>query len=298
MLPIMGESSVKVKTHLYIGMLVCLAIIIVTLKLANAQDINSLIPDTSISTESIPQISDDGIVQYILETPSMDIAIQPEPKPITFPLSSEQLSKLEQAWIQRAIREGKEPLFYVKLAEQEKSQKELVKKIARDQATCGTGFEIYPDSGICSKFGGHVEAEQNYYHCSLNNYQLALRNGELEAKCGYGAPSASVCMDVGAVKDGGGLWKPTADPKARCSGGTTILLDKKYDGVDAMQILDSNKQFIMDASYYGKLADGRPRFCAEGRPGSSFGSGPIYTKYNSNGVSECRSVSNPSNRED
>ena len=159
---------------------------------------------------------------------------------------------------------------------------------------CPNGFEIYPDSGLCSKFGGHVEAEQNYYHCSLNNYQLALRNGELEAKCGYGVPSAKVCIDQGSIKDGQGgyLWKPEGDPKARCAGGTTILLAKDQTATE-IELLDANQNVIFKPSYFGKLADGRPRFCAEGRPGSSF-SGPLLVKYGEN----CKTVTNPANRED
>lgn len=260
------------KTHLYVGILLCLAIILGTLKIANAQSTEDLIPNPvpnpSVAMHEVGSIfsGSSGITH-----PTAPANIEPAPPPID-------QNNFTQAQLD-------------KLALAQAGNKNSVK------AGC-TGFELYSDSMLCNQFGSHQEAEQHYYHCSLNNYQLALRNGELEAKCGYGAPSASVCMDAGKVADGGGLWKPVADPKARCKNGTTILLDKKYDGVDAMQILDNNKQFIMDATYYGKLADGRPRFCAEGRPGSSFGSGPIYTKYNSNGISECRLVSNPANRED
>lgn len=306
MLQITGESSMKGKAHLYLAIAICVGLIFGTLKLALAQSTEDLIPNTDVTEADAVEglqlpMHDVGSIfsgASGLESPSMDIPILPEPSLITFPLSKSQLSQLEQAWIQRAMREGKEPLYYVKIASQEKAQKELVSRIARDQVMCGSGFEIYPDSQICNKFGSHVEAEQNYYHCSLNNYQLALRNGELEAKCGHGAPSASTCVDQGSIGSGNGLWKPEADPKAKCKGGTTILLDQKYEAVTQIQILDSNKEFVLEPAYFGKLSDGRPRFCAEGRPGSSFNPGPIYIKYNSNGINECRSVRDPSKREE
>ena len=193
---------------------------------------------------------------------------------------------------QRAIKEGKDVNFYI---DEIKAGRYSVARLRRDVEICGTGFEIYPDSGICNEFVTHQATEQNYYHAKLSVYQLSLRNQELEAKCGYGAPTAKVCIDQGSIKDGSGgfLWKSEADPKARCKGGTTILLAKDQASITEIELLDVNQNVIFKPSYFGKLDDSRPRFCAEGRPGSSF-SGPLYVRYEEN----CKTVSNPANRED
>ena len=156
-------------------------------------------------------------------------------------------------------------------------------------------FEIYTDSKLFNKFLTHLESEVNYYHCFLNNYQLTVANGALQQMCGMTIPISQACMEEGDIKDGGGgfLWKAEADPKARCKGGTTILLPASID-LQEVFILDDKKEIIFKPSYYGKLDDGRPRFCAERRPGASFNPGPIWLKYGN----KCKSIANPGVRND
>lgn len=298
---------------------------------ASAQDINSLTPDSLISTESPDVVVIKTPTKQQAETPSTDIVIIPqtpyldynnlspefvrnlkagqlknatrlgllpearELKFFTTPRSAQEDLELYSFTIflhQRAIKEGKDVNFYI---QEVKEGRIPIARLKRDVEVCGTGFEIYPNTGICNEFATHQETEQHYYHSKLSVYQLSLRNQELEAKCGYGAPTAKVCIDQGSIKDGSGgfLWKAEADPKARCKGGTTILLSKDQVSITEIELLDANQNPILKPVYYGLLADGRPRFCAEGRPGSSF-SGPLLVKYGQN----CKTVSNPANRED
>lgn len=165
---------------------------------------------------------------------------------------------------------------------------EALRAVKVVEPACPGGFEIYEGSGICNQFPSHVSAEQNYYHCSLNNFQLYLENQSLKLELEK--------KNIPNFADGanrGNLWKPEADPKARCKGGTTILLDQKYS-VSSIDILDSNFNKIKSPSNFGTISDGRPRFCAEGMNGASFGAGPIYIK-----VGELLfRVNNPANRED
>lgn len=138
-------------------------------------------------------------------------------------------------------------------------------------------------------FKDFIEASVDHWHC--NEYLRQLKDlYERESFIGL-----NVCTDQGPMKDGSGgfLWKAVADPKARCKNGTTILLAKDQFAIKDIELLDANQSFIFKPAYYGLLSDGRPRFCAEGRPGLSF-KGPLLVKYGAN----CKTVVNPANRED
>ena len=154
--------------------------------------------------------------------------------------------------------------------------------------------EIYPDSGICYSFPSHKIAEDNYKSCRTTNYQYwdylqKLRQSAIPA-----------CQDGGDFFDGayqGALWKPQADPKALCKNGTTILLPSEYVGkVDPVaDILDVNYNKVETAKQLPY--SGRVRFCMY-KPGSVFGNQSLVVRYKVNGVNECRTVKNASQRED
>lgn len=291
---------------------------------ANAQDINSLTPDASITTEMAELIKPP--LEQLKEVPPVD-SWPVVPMPDIDDLSKYKSGSGQElfiygmmtAMVERADREnaecqkqldaGYKPCYFKTIKPRDHyakiwlddynalqvKNKENLERLARDSVKCIGGFEIYSDSGLCSMFASHQEAEQNYYHAKLSVYQLSLANQELQVKCGATPPTAKICIDQGSIKDGSGgfLWKAVADPKARCKNGTTILLSKDQVSIKEIELLDANQTPILKPAYYGLLSDGRPRFCAEGRPGSSF-SGPIYVKYGQN----CKTVTSPANRED
>ena len=277
-----------------------------------AQDINTLKPDASISESDATEIQ---LIINKIETPSMDVEITPEPPLLDFnaPNYLELVYyRMTTALVQRADRENyygdidekagyprrfgpkKARDYYVNIfkaqweLEHPTTTGEALRAVKVVEPACPDGFEIYEGSGICNQFPTHVSAEQNYYHCSLNNFQLYLENADLKRQL--------EARNITDFKDGankGNLWKPEADPKARCKGGTTILLDQKYSA-SSIDILDSNFNKIKSPSNFGKLDDGRPRFCAEGMNGASFGSGPIFIQV----ADKIFRVDNPSNRAD
>lgn len=199
----------------------------------------------------------------------------------------------------RAIREGKLPGFYVNLVNELPFSSNERRQILRDAEICGSGFEIYPDSQLCSKFDTHIESEQNYYHCGLNNYQLALRNGELEAICGYGAPTEKPCNDLGWSSVN--IWKPKADNRGNEA---VVILDRKYCNGSGQSLVSN---FRVEDALGGQSASVYFRECDDGnggrlhmgiKPQGSNIDGPIFVRYTFNGVEECRRVANPANRED
>lgn len=229
-----------------------------------------------------------------IEVNAFPVDANPEPAPTDVNTLSAQW--YFEAYKARAIREGKPEMYYVNIAIADSVKaKEIQERSERDSFMCASGFEIYPDSQLCSKFGSHVEAEQNYYHCSLNNYQLALRNGELEGKCGYGAPVGKPCDDKGWGS--GNVWKASSD--TRPNQGAIILESRYCDGKGGSAISDFSIEDELGnkvASDYfdicNKANGGRlhQRFSPEGKKLA----GPVYVRYNHNGVRECRRVGNPS----
>jgi len=157
--------------------------------------------------------------------------------------------------------------------------------------------------GVCSIFKDQQEAEKKYLACQLTNYQYWDKLQSLQ-KAAKGA-----CASPSMLKDGanrGNLWKPIADPKARCKNGTTVLLDPKYADVTKLSLLASSQKDkglstgelgdVGLAEYFGFVGS-RPRFCFR-FPGSKFGPNPVYLSFTSNGQGQCLKVGNASNRED
>lgn len=163
------------------------------------------------------------------------------------------------------------------------------------------GQEIYPNSGICYSFPTHLKAEQDYAACRTTNFQYWDYLQKLQAQ------TKEVCLNPKPVKDGankGNLYKPDADPNARCTfvsggkkqSGITILLDSKYQDANKMEILDINGKST-GVSYFGFYQSSRPRFCAY-VDNARYGTNPIYLSFMSAGQAQCLKVSNASLRED
>jgi len=173
--------------------------------------------------------------------------------------------------------------------EQVQNSFDALRAVKSVEPSCPDGFEVWgTGTGICNKWSSHFICENNFDSCSLNNYQLRVENAELKRQL--------MMKDIPNFADGAGrgrLWKPEADPKARCKGGTTILLESG-NSTKSIDILDSSFKKIKTPSNFGQLSDGRPRFCAVNRPGASFGSGPIFIQVGE----KIFRVNNPANRED
>lgn len=248
---------------------------------------------TDLNTDDIEVVSDDGIVAYIIEKPSMEnLFVSPPPVLITFPLSGEQLNRLELAWIKRAIREGKEAMYYVNKARaSEEDQRALVKSSAR------LAFEIYPDSNLFSQFSDHLTCEQHYYHCQLEN--SILKAEVIKLNNIIASMKRSSCDDLGWGN--GNVYKPTSDGY---KGQGVIVMEARYcNGQGGPSVSD----FRMEDSLGNEVANPYFRECNgdnQGRLHVGFSpegkniSGPVFVRYNYKGVEECRKVSNPTNRED
>lgn len=313
------------KIHLYIAILACIAIIAGTLKIANAQDINSLEPDASITTDSpevviiktpskqeIERPSAEGIV-IIPMPPYLDssnltpefvfnlkagqlknatrLGLLPEARELKFfttPRSAQEDLELYSFTIflhQRAIKEGKDVNFYI---EEVKAGRIPIARLKKDVELCGIGFEIYPDSGLCSQFKDHQETEQHYYHCSLENRTLKAELIKVTK------PAEPACNDLGWSR--GSKWKAKSDTRPDQG---VILLETKYcDGqggslVSNMRVEDSLGGIVSRPSFdiCNKSNGGRmhQRFA----PSGAKMSGPVFVRYSFNGVDECRRVADP-----
>lgn len=152
--------------------------------------------------------------------------------------------------------------------------------------------EQKPYLGVCFIFKNKQDAESNYKFGVTTYYQYwDLLQKLLKSE------SQTSCSSAGLFRDGkgsGNLWKPTADPKARCKNGTTVLLDKKYKGINQLDLLDKNCNKVASAEYFGFFQNERPRFCFVNLPGSKFGSDSVYLSFSS----ELKKVENASQRED
>jgi hypothetical protein len=150
----------------------------------------------------------------------------------------------------------------------------------------------FPYMGVCFIFASQEEAESNYKFGVTTYYQYwDLLQKLLKAE------TQTSCSSAGLFRDGanrGNLWKPQADPKARCKNGTTVLLGEQYNGINQLDLLDKNCNKVASAEYFGLYNNSRPRFCFVNLPGSKFGNDSVYLSFSS----ELKKVENASNRED
>lgn len=167
----------------------------------------------------------------------------------------------------------------------------------RQYQDCRGKGQIYSQSdelpymGVCFIFADQADAESNYKFGVTTYYQywdLLQKLLKSEAQ--------TSCSSAGLFKDGahrGNLWKPQADPNARCKNGTTVLLGEQYQGIDQLDLLDKSCNKVASAQYFGLYENKRPRFCFP-FPGSKFGNESVYLSFSS----ELKKVENASNRED
>jgi hypothetical protein len=150
--------------------------------------------------------------------------------------------------------------------------------------------EALPYIGVCFVFASQAEAESNYSFGVTTYFQYwDLLQKLLKAE------AQTSCSSAGLFRDGaftGNLWKPVADPKARCKNGTTVLLAERYSGITQLDLLDKNCKKVASADYFGFVGN-RPRFCFN-FPGARFGNDSVYLSFSS----ELKKVENASNRED
>lgn len=247
---------------------------------------------TDLSTEDIEIVSDDGILAYIIEKPSMEnLFVAPPPALVTFPLSGEQLNQLELSWIKRALREGKAAMYYVnKARSSEAEQRALVKSSAR------SAFEIYPDSNLFSQFSDHLTCEQHYYHCQLEN---GILKAEVIKLNNIIAGLGKSCNDLGWGN--GNVYKPTSDGY---KGQGVIVMEARYcngqggPSVSNFRMEDASGKSVTNPYFRECDGDNQGRLHVGFKPEGKNISGPMFVRYTYNGVEECRRVSNPANRED
>lgn len=292
---------------------------------AMAQDINNLEPNSSISTDSPDVVVIKTPTEQEAESPSMNVYVKPQP-PYISPdsLSPEFVANLIAGQLknavargilpadieikrftgkrsaqedlefyalsimlhQRAIKEGRDVNYYL---DQVSAGKIPVARLKRDIEVCNLGFEIYPNSGICSQFKDHQETEQHYYHCQLENTILKAELIKVTK------PAEPACDDKGWSR--GNKWKPQSDTRPNQG---VILLDTSYcDGqgnslVSNIRIEDSLGGIVSRPSFdiCNKSNGGRShhRFA----PSGTKMSGPLFVRYQRNGVEECRRVADPS----
>lgn len=172
--------------------------------------------------------------------------------------------------------------------------------VARAGQVCvSPKFEIYPDSGICNAFESQEVTEEKYKACRTTNFQYWDLLVSLQKPV---TPPVPPCMDGGDFFDGkfsGALWKPVGDPKASCRNRTVVILPPEYAAIteQEIEILDVNFKQIDKGIRKVNLEKGRPVWCTS-RVGSQYGNQSLVVRYKVNGVDECRTVQDPSKRED
>ncbi len=289
---------------------------------ATAQDINSLTPDASISMELAPKI--EGFISQLeqIEKPSTDWPTLPAPdiddlsgtksgsgqELFIYSMMTTMVERAdrENFYCQKDLDAGHIPCRFKSikprdyystkwLADYNALQVKNTENVAR-LARESIKFEIWnTGSGIFNRWESWIVCENNFYSCNDENRVLKAEIIKLQGIVADLIKQIQV-RNIPNFADGakiGRLWKPESDPKARCKGGTTILLESGNPAT-SIDILDSNLNKIKSPSNFGKLDDGRPRFCAQGMNGASFGSGPIYIQAGD----KLFRVNNPANRED
>lgn len=256
-----------------------------------AIDTSDAVFQSGPSTQDVEIITDDHIVPYIVEKPSMDnLFVSPPPILITFPLSDELLNKLEGSWIKRALREGKDPYYYVDKAKaSEQEQRDLVRESAR------SAFEIYPNTNIFSQWSSDKVAcglcEENFYHCALEN---GILKAEVIKLNNIIANGPKPCNNLGW--GGGNVFKTQSDTRQ----GGVIVLDSKYCNgsggalISNLRMEDYNGKGVGNTSFRMCNGDNGGRYHLDFQPAGRFYKGPLFVRYNFQGVEECRMVLDPS----
>lgn len=155
-------------------------------------------------------------------------------------------------------------------------------------------FEVWPGSGIPSRFGSHQVCEQHFFHCELHNYQLGHRLGFVQAdleQCLAGEPPVGNC---GGWGDGGSLWKPDSESRP---GFPVFLLASDYCQ-DGLSLVSDVR--ILSKTTGTQVAGARFRTCSKNgnrnhqdvtvRTSELARLGPLLVIYRFMGQTECREV--------
>lgn len=179
-----------------------------------AQDISTLVPDNSISTESkgifvypIPkgQVSDNPAFNAEIKPQGPNYNVNDLPLEFVRNLKAGQLANaIRLGWFpanvdlrmlaskrsaqedlefyslsikahQRAITEGKDVNFYI---DEIKAGRYSVARLKRDVEVCGTGFEFWPNSKMCNQYPTHEICEQQKDAADLT---VKILQGKLES---------------------------------------------------------------------------------------------------------------------
>lgn len=113
------------------------------------------------------------------------------------------------------------------------------------------GFEIYPDSQLCSKFQNQYNAELNYAACQMTNFQYWVELAKLTNKPKPTPPEN--CNRFG----GKNIWKAKSETRPT----SVIVLDSSYCADD--RILDDMKpiDIWLEDIYGNKIDNGSYRHC-------------------------------------
>jgi hypothetical protein len=152
--------------------------------------------------------------------------------------------------------------------------------------------EALPHIGVCFVFASQAEAESNYSFGVTTYYQYWDLLQKLIV------PVEKACNDKGWKN--GNVWKPTSD----VANNGVVILERRYcDGKG--NALISN--FRVEDALGGEVVGTRFKQCDKAnqgrlhqiinKKGSALGVGPVFVRYEFNGVEECRKVPNPANRE-
>lgn len=168
---------------------------------------------------------------------------------------------------------------------------------------CSDSFEIYPDSGICPYHDSWKEAEIGHDACTLTNFQYWDYLQYLMNM----VPHEKACDDLGwgGAPNNQARWKP----KSESNGNVVVLLPNEYcsdvfgaSGAFGPTYLPKISNMRVEDALGGVIDRGRLRHCGEHNNGrlhwnfgspNSFAPGPIFVRYEVDGVEECRRVGDP-----
>lgn len=164
------------------------------------------------------------------------------------------------------------------------------------------GFEIYPNSNVCSKFLTHEEAEVNYFASSLTNFQYWNLLIEVQNQ----NKDTTSCNDLGwgGETDNQARWKPDSETTGRL----VVLLPNQHcsnqfgaQGAFGSTFFPLISNMRIEDKFGNVMDRGRLRHCGQhnnGRLHWDFAGteglpSPVFVRYEFQGAERCRKVDNP-----
>ena len=159
--------------------------------------------------------------------------------------------------------------------------------------TCPYPGTVWGAGEFCNMFPTYEAAAIDHWHC--NEYLRQLKDLYEKETIVF----EKECSDKGWSN--GNIWKPKSDTR---KGEGVVLLEKRYcDGKGGPAI----SNFRIEDALGAKVADSYFNICNSSnggrlherfKPDGASLSGPVFVRYDFNGVEECRKVPDPSKRED